>query len=174
MKRLATLALCASLALSLTAFTAGTGDGPSKKQVDRAAAELDAAIKGYLSTKPSGPQSDPSTWAALFDLGDRRVADLRKKFENWVSLSNKRIAAGHRPQQGSRFGAYQRALAVWVADQEQQATLSRSCFERSGSFVDLGSARACYGQLLATNGARWQADADHLNRAARALRSGSS
>jgi hypothetical protein len=175
MKRASMLAACAVLASLLTAFSVAS-NGPSKQQVDRAAAELDAAISSYLSTSVAGPPSNPSTWSAFFDAGDRRVADLRRKFDSWVSLSNKRIATGHLPQQGlGAFRTYKQALAIWVADQDEQARLSRGCFEQSGSFADAASAGTCYSQLVATNGARWQADADRLVRASRrASRSGSS
>jgi hypothetical protein len=151
-------------AKTLTAFAADSGHGPSKRQVDRAAAALSAAIKSYLSINLSGPPSDPSTWSAFFDAADARVADLSHKFDVWVSLTKKRIAAGHRPQPG--FRTYQQAVGVWVADQEEQAKLSRGCFEQSGSFVDVASAAACYRQMLATNGARWQADGDRVGQLA--------
>jgi hypothetical protein len=172
MRRVGIIAVGVVLPLSLPAFSPAASHGPSKQQVDRAAAELGTAIKSYLSTNNiSGPPSDPSTWSAFFDAADRRVADLRHKFEIWVSLSNKRIAAGHLPQQGVRtVRTYQQALAVWVADQEEGGTLSRECFEQSGSVVDAASARACLSQLFATNGARWQADGDRLVRAARRAR----
>src|SRR5262249_3590735 len=95
-------------AKTLTAVATAGSHGPSKQQVDRAAAALGAAIRSYLSTNLSGPPSDPSTWSAFFDAADARVADLRHKFATWVSLSNKRIAGGHHPQPG--FRTYQQTL----------------------------------------------------------------
>ena len=122
--------------------------------------DLSEAVDEYLSISQTTPPTTAAPWEEFYETGSSKLAAIRSSYENWVFLVDEAPT-----EVSDRLTEFKDALLVWIEDQEEQARLSKGCFDLSDSYAAPDVALACFTAQREDHGSRWIASATRVRNA---------
>jgi hypothetical protein len=146
------------VALAGCAGGAGVGNGARNAAFNDLRGQLDT----FVTLSKTGFDQDPEKF---FSAGAVQLRGIRRAQVAWLDAAD----AANLPETASRgtpseatVKEFNASLEAWIKAQEEQARLSRPCRGKADP-------AACYQDVVKVNNDRWNATADRLNTATKAL-----
>jgi hypothetical protein len=140
--------------VALSAAMVGSDRVPSGREVEDARGSVVGGVRGYVKAGQLEPPADASRWQSFFARQGQRVKELRKRFDRWSRLVDRR-SAHSRGASVRKMVAMRDASKVWLSDQEEQLSLRIGCFLSRGSLANPLAAQNCWTMRVQANGQRW-------------------